>query len=48
TYRAYAYEGDFDHDWMHPECATAMRDLSAGDSDFTFQPGEFVRGKCHA
>ena len=48
VYRVYVYEGEFDNDWMHPECATAMRDLSAGDSNFTFQPGEFIRGKCHA
>lgn len=23
-YRAYVFDGDFQHDWMHPECHHAM------------------------
>lgn len=46
-YRAYTYEGEFGHDWMHPECADAMCHLGVND-EFTWMPGEFKRGKCYA
>ena len=43
-YRVYIYEGDFSHDYMHPECTDAMRHLDE-DRDFTWTPGELKRGK---
>ena len=46
-YRVYIYEGDFNHDWMHLECVEQMRQLDI-DCEFTWMPGEFARGKCHA
>ncbi len=46
-YRVYIYDGDFGHDWTHPECTGALREMDLGE-DFTFSPGEFTRGKTHA
>ncbi len=45
-YRVYIFDGDFDHDWMHSECADAMTSMT--DENFSFLPGEFARGKTHA
>ena len=44
-YRAYVFDGDFQTDWMHPECADAMHrypdQYVLGDG---WCPGDFARG----
>jgi hypothetical protein len=46
-YRAYIFEDDFGHDWMHVECADAMRllDAEVGET-YQWNPGDFRRGSC--
>lgn len=41
-YRAYKFEGDFNNDWMHPECFDAMESIDGGI--FEFNTGDYHRG----
>lgn len=49
-YRAYKYEGDFNSDYMHPECSEGSRlsrqdeDLREDFLDFGFESGAQFRG----
>lgn len=44
-YRAYVFDGDFNADWMHPECRDAMaRYPDQTDLMDGWSPGDFARG----
>lgn len=44
-HRAYVFDGDFQADWMHPECRDAMADYPCqNDLLEGWTPGDFARG----
>jgi len=42
-YRAYVFDGQFNHGWMHMDCHDAMASIDWEDGD-CWSPGEFKRG----
>jgi len=42
-YRAYVYDGEFNHGWMHMDCHDAIGSIDWEDGD-TWSPGDFKRG----
>ncbi len=44
-YRAYIFEGEFNTDYMHPECCDAMTQSDFSDDDDGFDPWTYTRGR---